>query len=261
MDSQKFNLPGLWKQFVFRLLAMMVDTRLTSQIRRKKNIRDLRTRLKKKLQINNCGKHNWTYCISSFPEWINPWKRGLVWRLVLLQSLFLISPLFLNISYSPSAILDYDWHFSYVAYIREKPKQEPAGRRKGKYFSKFFIKKVSSVKSTSGFCCWDSSLSYLFQSLLLFLHIYCWVFLMHIPLCILRFPDNLAANKTLLHLKPSNWPPATSSPTLGIMLTQSPSHQLSWILHYTPLWFSKLSNAFLHAIGWIICFLENVSFY
>jgi len=46
-------------------------------------------------------------------------------------SFFLISPLFLNTSYSPSAILDYDWHFSYVAYIRERPKQEPAGRKMG----------------------------------------------------------------------------------------------------------------------------------
>lgn len=212
MDSQRFNLPSLWKQFVFRLLAMMVDIRLASQIRRKKNTTDLRTRLKKKLQMNNCGKHYWKYCKSSFPEWIKPWKRGQVWRKVLLQSLFLISPLFPNISYSPSAILDYDWHFSYVAYIREGPKQEPAGRKKGKYFPNFFIKKVSATKSTSGFCCQDSSLSYLFQSLLLFLHIYYWVFLMYIPLCILRFPDNLAANKIFFHLKPSYWPPALQSP-------------------------------------------------
>lgn len=190
----------------------MVDIKLTSQIRRKKNIRDLRTGLKTKLQMNNCGKHDWKYCISSFPERINPWRRGQVWRLVLLQSLFLISPLFLNISYSPSAILDYDWHFSSVAYIREGPKQEPAGRRKGKYFPKFFIKKVSATKSTSGFCCWDLSLSYFFQSLLLFLHIYYGVFLVHIPLRILRFPDNLSANKILFHLKPSYWlqlPPAS----------------------------------------------------
>lgn len=150
---------------------MTVHIRLTSQIRKKKNIRDLTSRLKTKLQMNNCGKHYRKYCISSFPEWINPWKRGQVWRLVLLQSLFLISPLFLNISYSPSAILDYDWHFSYVAYIREGAKQEPAGKRKGKYFSTFFIKKVSSVKSTSGFCCWDSSLSYLFFSFIIFAYL------------------------------------------------------------------------------------------
>lgn len=190
----------------------MVGIRLTSQIRSKKNIRDLRTRLKSKLQMNNCGKHYWKYCISSFPEWINPWKRGQVWRLVLLQSLFLISPLFLNTSYSSSAILGYDWHFSYVAYIREGPKQEPAGRKKGKYFPKFFIKTVSAVKSTSGFCGWDLSLSYLFQSLLLFLHIYYWVFLMHIPLRILRFPDNPAANKILFHLKSSHWPQSPPAP-------------------------------------------------
>lgn len=125
------------------------------------------------------------YYISSFLEWINLWKRGQVWRLVLLQSLFLISPLFLNTSYSPSAILDYDWHFSYVAYIREGPKQEPAGRKKGKHFPKFFIKKVSAMKSTSGFCCWDLSLSYIFQSLYYFcisiiefsLYIYNYVYL------------------------------------------------------------------------------------
>lgn len=108
------------------------------------------------------------YYISSFLEWIKPWKRGQVWRLVLLQSLFLISPFFLNTSYSPSAILDYDWHFSYVPYIREGPKQEPAGRKKGKHFPKFFIKKVSAMKPTSGFCCWDLSPSYLFQSLYYF---------------------------------------------------------------------------------------------
>lgn len=71
MDSQRFNLPSLWKQFVFRLLAMMVDIRLASQIRRKKNTRDLRSRLKTKLQMNNCGKHYWKYCVSSFPEWIS----------------------------------------------------------------------------------------------------------------------------------------------------------------------------------------------
>lgn len=79
-------------------------------------------------------------------------------------SFFLISPLFLNTSYSPSAILDYDWHFSYMAYIRERPKQEPAGRKMGKHFPKFFIKKVSGIKSTSGFCCRDLSLSYLFRA-------------------------------------------------------------------------------------------------
>jgi len=87
-------------------------------------------------------------------------------------SFFLISPLFLNTSYSPSAILDYDWHFSYVAYIRERPKQEPAGRKMGKHFPKFFIKKVSGIKSTPGFCCRDFISILLISSFLLFLHIY-----------------------------------------------------------------------------------------
>lgn len=165
--------------------------------------------------MNNCGKHCCKILYTSFLEWINPWKRGQVWRLVILQSLFLISPLFLNTSYSPSAILDYDWHFSYVAYIREGPKQEPAGRKMGKHFPKFFIKKVSALKSTSGFCCWDFSLLHLFQSLYYFCKS-----VIESSLCVYHYiylglPDNLAASKILFHLK-SNYCPQSPPALLGV---------------------------------------------
>lgn len=172
-------------------------------------------RANSKLQMNRCGKCYWKILYILFPRRNKPMKKrpGLETSSPAV-SFFLISPLFLNTSYSPSAILDYDWHFSYVAYIRERPKQEPAGRKMGKHFPKFFIKKVSGIKSTSGFCCRDFISILLISSFLLFLHIYNWVFLMHMSLHVLMFPDTLAANNSLFHIKSNSrlqLPPALLS--------------------------------------------------
>lgn len=130
--------------------------------------------------------------------------------------------------------------------LEKGPSKSQLEWRRENISQNFSLKKVSGMKSTSGFCCWDLSPSYFFQPL----YYFC-ISIIEFSLCVCHYAylcsqthsQPIKAFSTQNQTLFSGYQPCS-----GGMPTQCSSHQLSWTLHYTPLGSSRLNDDSLDAV-------------